>query len=159
MVKVSLTSWLDPALAPLAKEAGISKDEYVSYTGGEAIGTVLEQIAGSFTTGWTKRVINLLAGLIAGGYAVYGDKVPPRLRKELIGVANHELLRLLELRPNDLVELWVSIQQFFGLGRVQRMGSPMPRMGSVPSAVVNHAIKAPTTVYGTAPVGRYQITG
>ncbi|MHC1602493.1 MAG: hypothetical protein ACXQS4_04620, partial [Methermicoccaceae archaeon] len=59
-----------------------------------------------------------LAGLIAGGYAIYGENVPPRLREELLTIGAHELLRLTELRPEDIAEMRSSLDTFLSAAKV-----------------------------------------
>jgi len=108
---VSLTSWLDPALKYFADQAGISTEEYVSTTGGEAIGVALENVAEFFTKGWLKIATQFATGLLAGSYAIWGKDVPRRLRLELIALANHELFRIAKLRPEDVVQTKLSLDE------------------------------------------------
>ena len=112
MAEVSLTKWLDPALDYFAKEAGIPVADYSSQVGGEGIGNALEIAADFFTKGWLNKAIQGIAGLVADCYAIWGKNVPTRLRKELLGVGTHELLRIVDPKPSDLIEMRQSLQDF-----------------------------------------------
>lgn len=100
MAEVSLTGWLDPALKYFAEQSGIPVADYSSQVGGEGIGTSLEILADVFTKGWFNKVIQVTAGLLSTGYAVWGKGVPSRLRKELLALGTHELLRIFDIDQN-----------------------------------------------------------
>jgi hypothetical protein len=111
VAEASLTGWLDPALDYFAKQAGIPTPDYSSQVGGEGIGVGLEILADTFTKGWFNKLVQFGAGAIAGGYAVWGRDVPLRLRRELIAMGMHELLRIVKLTPEDIAELQQSVVQ------------------------------------------------
>ncbi|MHA1506314.1 MAG: hypothetical protein ACTSR0_03895 [Candidatus Asgardarchaeia archaeon] len=108
---MALTNWLDSALGVFARQAGIPVEEYSAYVGGEAIGNGLEIITDIFTKGWFNKTVQFLTGLIGTTYAIYGKGVSPRLRKELLAIGTHELLRIFDPKPSDLIELRNSIDQ------------------------------------------------
>jgi len=153
----SLTSWLDPALDYFAKQAGIPTDQYVSQVGGEGIGNVLELTAELFTKGWLTKAIQFTAGLIADVYAIWGRDVPVRLRRELLALGTHELLRIIYLAPSELQQLQGSAQASIQairrgdlngflstvLKSPQELGLPMPAGQAAPQAVVVGPTPAP----------------
>jgi len=108
----SITAWLDPVLEYFAREAGISTADYSAQVGGEGIGVGLEVLADVFTKGWLNKLVQFIAGGIASGYAIWGEGVPVRLRKELLALGTHELLRFVDPKPSDMEELQRSIFQF-----------------------------------------------
>ena len=112
MPELSLTSWLDPGLKYFADQTGIPTDQYSSHVGGEGIGTSLEMCADFFTKGWLNKGIQFLAGLIADCYAIWGKDVPTRLRRELLAIGTHELLRIANPKPSEIIEVRRSIEGF-----------------------------------------------
>lgn len=112
MAEVSITGWLDPALRYFAEQSGIPVDQYSSQIGGEGIGTALECVADFFTKGWLNKGIQFVAGLIASGYAIWGKEVPTRLRRELLALGTHELLRIVDPKPSDIIEARQSLDSF-----------------------------------------------
>jgi hypothetical protein len=110
--EVSITSWLDPVFKYFAEQSGIPLDQYSSQVGGEGIGVGLEIIADFFTKGWLNKTIQAVAGLIADGYAIWGKDVPPRLRRELLALGTHELLRFVDPKPSDVIEFQRSLATF-----------------------------------------------
>jgi hypothetical protein len=107
-----LTKWLDPALDSLARQSGIPVDQFSSQVGGEGIGVGLEVISDMFTKGWLNKAIQGIAGLMATSYAIWGRGVPDRLRRELLALGTHELLRVSDPKPSDILELRSSIEEF-----------------------------------------------
>jgi len=101
----SLTAWLDPALDYFAKQAGIPVDQYSAQVGGEGIGVGFELIADLLTKGWLNKAIQGGTGLLASLYAIFGQDVPTRLRRELLAIGTHELLRIVDMKPSDAEEL------------------------------------------------------
>jgi len=112
MPEVSITGWLDPALKYFAEQSGIPIDQYSSQVGGEGIGTALEVVADFFTKGWLNKAVQAAAGLIANGYAIWGKDVPMRLRRELLALGTHELLRIVDPKPSDVIEFRRSLDSF-----------------------------------------------
>jgi len=110
MAEVSITKWLDPALEYFARQAGIPVDQYSAQVGGEGIGVALETVADFFTKGWLNKGIQFLAGLIADSYAIWGRGVPTRLRRELLALGTHELLRFVDPKPSDILEVRRSVE-------------------------------------------------
>jgi len=108
--EVSLTGWLDPALEYFARQAGIPVDQYSAQVGGEGIGTALELIADLFTKGWLNKLVQFAAGAISSGYAIWGKDVPARLRRELLAIGTHELLRIVDPKPSDVKELMDTVK-------------------------------------------------
>jgi hypothetical protein len=107
--EVSITSWLDPVFKYFAEQTGIPLDQYSSQVGGEGIGVGLEIIADFFTKGWLNKTIQAMAGLIADSYAIWGKDVPTRLRRELLALGTHELLRFVDPKPSDVIEFQRSL--------------------------------------------------
>jgi hypothetical protein len=114
----SITGWLDPALKYFAEQAKIPVDQYSAQVGGEGIGNALEFIANLFTKGWLNKGIQFATGLIADGYAVWGKDVPVRLRRELLALGTHELLRIVNITPEEAVQFRESLDSF--ISAVQR---------------------------------------
>jgi len=109
--EISLTSWLDPALEYFAKQAGIPVDQYSAQVGGEGIGTAFEVLADLFTKGWLNKGLQAATGILADLYAIFGTDVPVRLRRELLAIGTHELLRVVDMKPSDAIELADSIRE------------------------------------------------
>ena len=109
--EISLTSWLDPALEYFARQAGIPVDQYSAQVGGEGIGTGFEILADLFTKGWLNKGLQAATGLLANLYAIFGTDVPTRLRRELLAIGTHELLRVVDMKPSDAIELADSIRE------------------------------------------------
>jgi hypothetical protein len=107
--EVSITSWLDPVFKYFAEQSGIPLEQYSSQVGGEGIGVGLEIVADFFTKGWLNKAIQAVAGLIADGYAIWGKDVPTRLRRELLALGTHELLRFVDPKPSDVIEFQQSL--------------------------------------------------
>ena len=110
--EVSLTAWLDPVLDYFAQQAGIPTDQYSAQVGGEGIAVALETICDLFTKGWLNKGVQAISGLIACAYAIWGRDVPTRLRRELLALGTHELLRFVDPKPSDVIEFQQSIAQF-----------------------------------------------
>lgn len=110
--EISVTAWLDPVFKYFADQAGIPVRDYTAQVGGEGIGVALETVADFFTKGWLNKTIQFVAGLLADGYAIWGKDVPIRLRKELLGLGTHELLRFVDPKPSDVIEFQRSLTQF-----------------------------------------------
>ena len=102
---ISLTAWLDPILDYFARTAGIPTADYSAQVGGEGLGVGFEILAETFAKGWMAKAIEALTGAIASGYAVFGKDVPIRLRRELLALGTHMLLRLARLTPQDIEEI------------------------------------------------------
>jgi hypothetical protein len=109
---VSITSWLDPILSYFADKAGLARDEHNAYIGGEIVANLADIPADMFSKGWLNKVIHFVAGLIAGLYGVFGKDIPTRLRRELIAFAEHELWHIARLRPEEIRQIRLSINQF-----------------------------------------------
>jgi len=110
--RISLTGWLDPALKYFADQAGIPVDQYSSQVGGEGIGVGFEFLADLFSKGWVNKLIQFITGGAATGYAIWGKNVDPRLRRELLALGTHEMLRFVELTPSEAIEFRRSIDDF-----------------------------------------------
>jgi len=110
--EVSLTAWLDPVMDYFAKQAGIPTDQYSAQVGGEGIATALEVVADLVTVGWLNKAVQFIAGLIASSYAIWGKDVPTRLRRELIALGTHELLRIVNPKPSEIREVQESLSRF-----------------------------------------------
>jgi len=102
--EVTLTSWLDGINKTFAEKAGIPVEDYSAQTGGELIGNLFEFITNLFGKGWLSVGVQFTTGLISTLYAIYGKNVPTRLRKELLGIGVHELLRIIQLTPDKVKE-------------------------------------------------------
>ena len=109
--EVSLTGWMDQGLKYFAEQAGIPLADYSSAVGGEGIAVGLEGIADVFTKAWLNRVIQGGAGALALSYAIWGERVPSRLRKELLALGMHEGLRVVN-NPLTLQEDAESLRLF-----------------------------------------------
>ena len=105
MPEFNITGWLDPVADYFAKQAGIPTGDLSAQTGGELIGNGLEALADFFTKGWLNKVIQFAAGATAAGYAIWAPGVSTRFRKEFLALGTHELLRLVDPKPSDYVEV------------------------------------------------------
>jgi hypothetical protein len=160
--EVSITSWLDPALKYFADQAGIPTEQYSSQVGGEGIGTALEMTADFFTKGWLNKGVQFLAGLIADSYAIWGKDVPTRLRRELLALGTHELLRIVNPKPSDIIEFRQSLESFItavqrgdwnaALASVLRTPSEIQAMAGVVAPPA-----PPTPPPAPASEGRYEV--
>ena len=183
MTEVSLTAWLDPAFEYFAREAGIPVSQYSSQVGGEGIAVSLEALADFFTKGWLNKAVQFIAGLIASGYAIWGRDVPTRLRRELLAVGTHELLRIVNPKPSEVDEVRRSLENF--ISAVQRgdwnaalasvlrtpaeiqamLGAPAPAPTPTPPPAPTEEVpteeKAPVEEEAPSPErkGRYRVVG
>ena len=182
-----MTGWLDPVLGWFATKSGIPISDYSAQFGGEAIGNGLELIADYFTKGWLDKLTQFGAGALASGYAVLGTGVDTRLRKELLALGTHELFRIVQISPADALVLsqsfsntlkamqkgdWATVMGLIlkspaelGL-RLPTLGAPPPRVYEAgapptpaPPAVRKYEIVEEGMPTGTAPGGRYMVTG
>jgi hypothetical protein len=176
--ETSLTRWMDPAFEYFARETGIPVDQLVAQQGGEGIGTALEILSDYFTKGWLNKGLQFVVGLIANSYAVWGKDVPTRLRRELIAMGTHELLRILTMPPAEAAEFQASLATF--MSAVQRgdwstaaatvfktptelraafAAAGVPMVPPAPTPVMVPPRPAPAAVPPAAARGRYLITG
>jgi len=109
---VSITKPFDGLFSPLAETAGIPVEDYTTRVVPEWIATGLEAVTDIFAKGWLNKLIQFIAGAIAAGYATWGKNVDPRLRRELLTIGQHELTRILDPKPQDIIELRESIENF-----------------------------------------------
>ncbi len=112
MAEITITGWLDPAMKYFADQAMIPVSDYSAQVGSEGIANGLEMAADFVTKGWLNKAIQGAAGLIASSYAIWGKDVPTRLRKELLGIGTHELLRITEVKPREVAEVQQSLRSF-----------------------------------------------
>jgi len=177
MAEVSITKWLDPAFEYFARESGIPIDQYSAQVGGEGIGTGLEVVADFFTKGWLNKGIQFLAGLIANGYAIWGKGVSTRLRRELLAVGTHELLRIVNPKPSEVIEVRRSLETFTRAAQrgdwnsalasvlrtpteIQTMLGVAPRVpvrAPAPRAAPSPSTPAPTSRPTSSPRGSFRI--
>ena len=108
---VSISRPFDDFFAGIAEATGVPAEEYSTRVVPEWIAALLELTTDIFTKGWLNKLINVLAGIIANGYAILGKGVDRRLRMELVTLGNHELTRVLDPKPQDIVELRESIEK------------------------------------------------
>lgn len=167
MAELSLTGWLDPASKYFAETAGIPVADYSSGVGGEGIGTGLEIVADFFTKDWFNKLIQFGAGGIASLYAIWGSGVSPRLRKELLAVGTHELLRITKIIPEEAAKMQASV--FASARAAQRgdwssflatilktpaeMGFPTPPPAPSPGYTPPEVAPPPTPEAGPTPSG------
>ncbi|MHA1833673.1 MAG: hypothetical protein ACTSV7_06740 [Candidatus Baldrarchaeia archaeon] len=118
---VSLTSWLDPLLGYFAREAGLPVEDYVSQTGGEGIATSIETVTDFFLKGIANKAAQALTGLIVGSYAIWG-KPSDRLKKELIAIANHLIMRIIDPSPQQIIEIRKSIDEIIDAIKARDLG-------------------------------------
>jgi hypothetical protein len=108
----NITGWLDPLFKYFAEQSKLSVEDISANQGGEAIGVAMEVVSNIFTKGFLNKGIQFLAGLIADGYAIFGKDVSPRLRKELLAMGTHELLRIATMTPDEIKEFQESLKSF-----------------------------------------------
>jgi len=108
----NITGWLDPLFKYFAEQSKLSVEDLSANQGGEAIGVAMEVVSNIFTKGFLNKGIQFLAGLIADGYAIFGKDVSPRLRKELLAMGTHELLRIATMTPSEIKEFQESLKSF-----------------------------------------------
>ena len=107
--ELSLTKWMDPGLKFFAEQAKIPVEQFSTTIGGEGIGTAIESLIDLFSKGVLNKALNVFTGMLSGGYAIFGKDVPDRLKRELVQLGIHELLRFVDPKPSDLIELRRSI--------------------------------------------------
>jgi hypothetical protein len=164
--EVSITGWLDPVFKYFAEQTGIPLEQYSAQVGGEGIGTALEVVADFFTKGWLNKTIQVVAGLIADGYAIWGKDVPIRLRRELLALGTHELLRFVDPKPSDVIEFQRSLSVSIEAAKRGDWNTFLASILRTPSeiqamvgAVAPIAPAAPTPPPPPAPTGgRYEVT-
>jgi hypothetical protein len=154
MAEFNITGWLDPALKYFADQAGIPVSDYSAQVGGEGIGVALECIADLFTKGWFNKAIQFVTGLVATGYAVWGRDVNIRLRKELLALGTHELLRVVDPKPSEIIDVRESLSNFINavsrgdwdgaLATMLRTPSELQAMLGVMGAPVTPPVAIPT---------------
>jgi len=146
MPEISITGWLDPAFRYFAEQSGIPIDQYSSQVGGEGIGTALEVVADFFTKGWLNKAVQAVAGLIADGYAIWGKDVPMRLRRELLALGTHELLRIVDPKPSDVIEFRRSLDSFVRAAQRGDWNAALSSVLRTPSEIQAMVGVAPTPV-------------
>jgi len=113
----TLTAWLDPALKFFADQAEIPVDQYVAQTGGEGIAAGIELVTDLFLTEFLNKLVQLGLGIGFGCYALWG-KPTPRLRRELVTMANHQISRIVDPKPRDIIAIRENIAKLAeGLAR------------------------------------------
>ena len=117
----SLTSWLDPVLGWFADQAGLDKSDYVSQTGGEGIAVAVEFFSDLFLKSFASKLVQAGIGAAIGSYAIWGEQ-NPRLKKELIALANHMEFRLLDPNPSDMIEIRATIDELVGAAKLNDPG-------------------------------------
>lgn len=162
MAEVSITSWLDPILKYFAEQAGIPVDQYASQVGGEGIGTAMEMVADFFTKGWLNKGIQFVTGLIANCYAIFGKDVPIRLRRELLALGTHELLRIVNPRPSEVIEVRESLDSFIralqrgdsiaALSSILRTPSELRNMLGIPESAPAPTQRPPLAMSAPTPI-------
>lgn len=105
---VYMTQILEPVLRPVARQLGVSEEEFIPYIGGEIVGNGVELVTNVFAKGWLSKLAQFIAGVIAAGYAAYG-RPDARLRRELAAFGTHELLRVIQLTPSEIKEVSESV--------------------------------------------------
>jgi hypothetical protein len=110
----SITAWLEPVLGWFADQGKLNKEDYVSQTGAEAFANGIEAFADMFLSALGSKVVQTLAGIATGCYAIWGPGVGTRLKKELITLANHMEMRLIDPTPSQLVDLRKDIDNLIG---------------------------------------------
>ncbi|RLG82546.1 MAG: hypothetical protein DRO09_00180 [Thermoprotei archaeon] len=167
MPELSLTSWLDPILDYFARQAGIPTSDYSAQVGGEGIGVALEVVADLFTKGWLNKVVQFATGAIASGYAIWGGPgVSARLKKELLALGTHELLRFVDPKPSDIIETRKSIDDTVDaikrgdwnavLASILRTPSELQAMLSamgIPTQLTTPPVSPPTAPPASPPAG------
>jgi hypothetical protein len=155
----NITGWLDPLFKYFAEQSKLPVEDISANQGGEAIGVAMEVVSNIFTKGFLNKGIQFLAGLIADGYAIFGKDVSPRLRKELLAMGTHELLRIATMTPSEIKEFQESLKSFMeavqkgdwnsalasvlrtpsevkamlGMGEVETMPSPVATLPPAPA--------------------------
>ena len=153
---VRLTSWADPLVAEIARRTGIPREHLAVGLGGELLANVLEQVSGLFTKGLGKVAVDAVAGSIAVGYAVFGKDVPERLRRELLTVGSHLLLRILEAA--NYVEFKAQLDSFINALRTRGLAYAVSSMFATPGEVMAKLGLGTRGVAVATPPGRVAVT-
>lgn len=135
MAEISITKWLDPGLSYFARQSGIPVDQYSPQVGGEGIANGLEMTADFFTKGWLNKAVQGVAGLIASSYAIWGKDVPTRLRRELLAIGTHELLRITEAKPAEIAEVRRSLDQTISAAQRGDMNAALSSVLTTPAEI------------------------
>lgn len=176
MPEFNITGWLDPVADYFAKQMGIPTGDLSAQTGGELIGNGLEALADFFTKGWLNKIVQFVAGAMAAGYGVWAPGISSRFRKEFVALGTHELLRLVDPKPSDYVEVSESFFKTVDgfsrgdwnavLASVLRtpaeyqalMGVPVAPPIPAPTPPPELSIPIPTTQMPTLTLGKYTVS-
>ena len=111
MPRIYLTSLVEPVLGPVARYAKIPESDFVPWVGGELVANIAELVTSLFARGWFAKFIQFIAGLTSTLYAVFGD-TDRRLRTELIAFGIHELMRIIQMSPEETTAIRASLENF-----------------------------------------------
>jgi hypothetical protein len=90
----SITGWLDPLFKPFADWARIPVSDYSAHVGGEVLGTTVEYGSEFLTRPLLAKSAEFFSGLGCLLVGWFARVEPERLRRELVQIGTHLLLRI-----------------------------------------------------------------
>jgi hypothetical protein len=105
-----ITELFDPVFRGYASKVGVSESEASAILGGQAVASLLELTADTFTRGWLNKLLQAAVGGVMLWQAT-SPRLSDRDKKELLVMGSHELTRVIDPTPSDIAELAASISQ------------------------------------------------
>ena len=104
---MSMTSFMDGMFAGLEKDTGLKPSEWSTRFGPELLGAGVETAGDIFLTPLMTKILGLVLGLPSIGAAAFApkDAINSRLRSELFTFGMHEVTRLLDPTPADVLAI------------------------------------------------------
>ncbi|MBA7660384.1 hypothetical protein ES703_68386 [subsurface metagenome] len=101
----SLTGYMDPAFKYFAEQTKLPIDEISPIIGGELYGAGTELVCDMLMKGLLSKAVQTCIGIGTTAYSIWGDGLSPRLRRELLEYGSHEVFRIIDPKPSDLIEI------------------------------------------------------
>ena len=99
----SLTGYMDPAFKYFAEQTKLPIDEISPIIGGELYGAGTELVCDMLMKGLLSKAVQTCIGIGTTAYSIWGDGLSPRLRRELLEYGTHEVSRIIDPKPSDLI--------------------------------------------------------
>jgi len=103
--KVTMSGFLDPAVATLAREAGISPEDISTRWVPEGFATGVECLSDLLFTELGTKLLGVIIGVGTTVPAIFGKGVDPRLRRELLTFGAHNLSRVADPTPTEMLAI------------------------------------------------------
>lgn len=102
---LTLTGYMDPAFKYFADQTGIGVSEISPMFGGEIYGAGIELVCDMVMKGLLSKGVQTCIGIGCTAYSLFGDGLSIRLKRELLELGTHEISRLIDPKPSDLIEI------------------------------------------------------